>query len=798
MSATSQNEETPLLSPQTPARLHATTQPTNSDIHNEKEHNVILTSSEKTEGLYQQHENGLNDGVIANEHLNGGSITADKRTKRSLSQLTFMEEQLDDGTDVESGHKMPFHISFSDKTKHLIRQAKIFILFSLMLTMAVIFSISEEFVPVGELVSVSSIQSTYVNLVESTADENPIIQLLIEGGFTEAPDTTQSPYNVTVTLVQFDTLTKSQVPCDDCEYITLALDYNKSGVDISILEPFYYKYHIPTYDLDDNIVYQFLVESTTPFHSAFTVIHSGLPASADDEVIYAALILIGVYILIGFELVNRTIAAFLGSMAVLTVLATFNERPTLDKVMEWVDYETLALLWGMMTIVAIFSDTGFFEYCALMSYKLAKGHVWTLITILCLFTAIVSAFLDNVTTILLVTPVTIRLCEVLNIDPKHVLIAEVLFSNIGGTATAVGDPPNVIIVSNAEMKEAGINFSNFTLHMSIGVTFCLVTGYILIWFFYRKKDMTFKDPPEIVELKHEIWIWRQTAASINVMSREESTVKALLMQKVYNMENKLQNLLYDRRTAQSDGPDENWEVVLEELEKKYKITDPVLLIKSSCVLFVAIVFFFIHSIEGINIYLDLGWIAVLSALVLLVLSDIREFEHIVHRIEWATLLFFAGLFILMEGLTELGLIDFIGEEVAYVIKISSDDDTVQLTVAILLLLWVSALASSFIDNIPYTTAMVPIVLSLSEDPDLNLPLEPLVWSLAFGACLGGNGTLIGASANVVCAGIAEQHGYRFSFIEFFKVGFPMMLVTTFTAMIYLLVCHPLLGWNGPD
>ncbi|KAG2456343.1 P protein, partial [Polypterus senegalus] len=325
--------------------------------------------------------------------------------------------------------------------------------------------------------------------------------------------------------------------------------------------------------------------------------------------IIAAVILAGVYVLIIFEIVHRTLAAMLGSLAALAALAFI----------------------GDMILVAIFSDTGFFDYCAVKAYRLSRGRVWPMIIILCLIAAILSAFLDNVTTILLFTPVTIRLCEVLNLDPRHVLIAEVIFTNIGGASTAVGDPPNVIIVSNQHLRK----------QIQIG-----------------------------------------------------------------------------------------WMTLI------YAVTIPVQLEDNSCRRFAH--FSMVRDI--------LGWIAILGALWLLVLVDVQDFEIILHRVEWATLLFFAALFVLMEEVPE----------------------DQRLTCAIILVVWISALASSVIDNIPFTATMIPVLLNLSQDADLNLPVKPLIFALAMGACLGGNGTLIGASANVVCAGIAEQHGYGFSFMDFFR------------------------------
>uniref|UniRef100_A0A8C4XTJ6 OCA2 melanosomal transmembrane protein n=1 Tax=Falco tinnunculus TaxID=100819 RepID=A0A8C4XTJ6_FALTI len=496
--------------------------------------------------------------------------------------------------------------------------------------------------------------------------------------------------------------------------------------------------------------------------------HQYLHANIEAQVTIASIILVGVYVLIILE------------------------KPSMVKVVEWIDYDTLALLFGMMLLVAIFSETGFFDYCAVKAYRFSRGKVWAMITLLCLIAAILSAFLDNVTTMLLFTPVTIRLCEVLNLDPRHVLIAEVIFTNIGGAATAVGDPPNVIIVSNQELRNKGLDFAAFTGHMFVGICLVVLVSFPFLRLLYWNKKLYNKEPSEIVELKHEIYVWRLTAQRINPASREETAVKCLLMQKVLTLEMLLRKKLrtFHRQISQED---KNWETNIQELQKKHRITDKILLIKCLTVLGCVILMFFLNSFVP-GIYLDLGWIAMLGAIWLLVLADIHDFEMILNRVEWATLLFFAALFVLMEALAHLHLIDYIGEQTALLIKVVPEDQ--RLAVAIILVLWVSALASSVIDNIPFTATMIPVLLNLSKDPDVNLPVKPLIFSLAMGACLGGNGTLIGASANVVCAGIAEQHGYGFSFMEFFRLGFPMMIVSCTIGMCYLLVAHVIVGWNS--
>ncbi|XP_055218705.2 P protein isoform X4 [Gorilla gorilla gorilla] len=519
--------------------------------------------------------------------------------------------------------------------------------------------------------------------------------------------------------------------------------------------------------------------------------HQYLRGSVEAQVTIATAILAGVYALIIFEIVHRTLAAMLGSLAALAALAVIGDRPSLTHVVEWIDFETLALLFGMMILVAIFSETGFFDYCAVKAYRLSRGRVWAMIIMLCLIAAVLSAFLDNVTTMLLFTPVTIRLCEVLNLDPRQVLIAEVIFTNIGGAATAIGDPPNVIIVSNQELRKMGLDFAGFTAHMFIGICLVLLVCFPLLRLLYWNRKLYNKEPSEIVELKHEIHVWRLTAQRISPASREETAVRRLLLGKVLALEHLLARRLhtFHRQISQED---KNWETNIQELQKKHRISDRILLAKCLTVLGFVIFMFFLNSFVP-GIHLDLGWIAILGAIWLLILADIHDFEIILHRVEWATLLFFAALFVLMEALAHLHLIEYVGEQTALLIKMVPEEQ--RLTAAIVLVVWVSALASSLIDNIPFTATMIPVLLNLSHDPEVGLPAPPLMYALAFGACLGGNGTLIGASANVVCAGIAEQHGYGFSFMEFFRLGFPMMVVSCTVGMCYLLVAHVVVGWN---
>ncbi|KAH8403154.1 hypothetical protein KR222_006200 [Zaprionus bogoriensis] len=505
-------------------------------------------------------------------------------------------------------------------------------------------------------------------------------------------------------------------------------------------------------------------------------------------VLYAAAVLCGLYVMIIWEIVNRTFAAMIASTLSVGILAALNSRPSMSTIMSWIDVETLLLLFGMMILVAILSETGVFDYLAVYAYKITNGHVWPLINCLCLFTAVLSSFLDNVTTVLLMTPVTIRLCEVMSLNPVPILMCMVIYSNIGGALTPVGDPPNVIIASNSYISKNGVNFAVFTLHMLPGVILVMIQTYIQLRFKFRNiSDLQFKDSPEVEELRHEIHVWKRAAASLSAYSKDEELVRQTLMKKV----NRLKRSLKKRMTAVIE-PAPNYEQTLANLQAKYPIRNKQLLIKCSAALIFVISLFFLHSVPELQ-RLSLGWTALLGAIFLIILADIEDLEAILARVEWSTLLFFAALFILMEALTELGLIEWIGNMTEGIILGVGEDQ--RLMVAILIILWVSAVASAFVDNIPLTTMMVKITISLAQNSTLNLPLQPLVWALALGACLGGNGTLIGASANVVCAGVAEQHGYKFTFLEFFKVGFPIMIGSIIVTTGYLLLSHSLFAWH---
>jgi Na+/H+ antiporter NhaD/arsenite permease-like protein len=450
----------------------------------------------------------------------------------------------------------------------------------------------------------------------------------------------------------------------------------------------------------------------------FTLHTNTLTSLANYSVLIAAIVLVCTYLFILLEVIHRTLVAIYGSMVALffVFLIHGGKTASIASVMLYMEWSTLGLLFGMMIIVGELSHTGIFEWFAVRLLVSSKGSFHRLMLLLCTLTAVASAFLDNVTTMLLVAPVTIDMCKILDVDPRPYLIGEVILSNIGGTATLIGDPPNIIIGTSIE----GIDFVDFIINIAPCVfIFLIPVALVMIMWIY----------------KHYL-----TAFTMPVLDATQ-------------------------------------------LKKTYPIYDEPRLLIAGTVAFFVILSFFLHPIH----HKDTAWIAIIGALLTITFTNPHDVQDALrNHIEWDTLLFFAGLFVLIEACAELGLLDAIGKLLSDFI--SAQPESSQLPTAITVIMWVSAIASAFIDNIPWTATMIPIIKILADDLD-TLPLTTLAWALSFGACLGGNGTLLGASANIVTAGIATNKGYNVSFLNFLYPGFAVMIVTVAIANLYMLVVY---------
>ncbi|MEC4273627.1 ArsB/NhaD family transporter [Adlercreutzia sp. R25] len=418
--------------------------------------------------------------------------------------------------------------------------------------------------------------------------------------------------------------------------------------------------------------------------------------------IVAIVVFLGALGLIISEKVNRALVALAGAVLLLALhIVSF------DVAMSHVDYNTLGVLLGMMLFVAVVKQSGIFEYLAIRCAHLAKGHPWPIMVLLMVLTACLSAFLDNVTTVLLMGPVTLTLCRLLNLDPVPYFLGEIMASNIGGTSTLIGDPPNIMIGSAAHLS-----FSDFLLNDGPAAALALIAVLVMFYF------------------------------------------------------------LYGRRLRKNDT---NADAVMALAPADY-IKDRRLLRVSIVLTGLVVIGFVLHDNLGLE-----SCVIALGAAALILLISRTSIEEALGQVEWVTLAFFAGLFVIVGALTETGVIALLAEGL-----IGLTGGSVFATM--LVLLFGSALVSAFLDNIPFVATMIPILLALGAS---GMDTTPLWWAVSLGACLGGNGSIIGASANVVLSDISAQNGHEITFAQFFRVGFPCMLLTVAVAAVYLMVRFPM-------
>ena len=414
--------------------------------------------------------------------------------------------------------------------------------------------------------------------------------------------------------------------------------------------------------------------------------------------IIAIIIFLLVMLAIITEKINRSVAAMGGALLMIIL----NVLP-LESGLAHIDFNTIGVLIGMMLVVAVVKNSGLFEYIAIWTAKKSKGDPWRIMVCFIVITSALSAVLDNVTTVLLIGPMTIVITQILGLNPIPFLITQIIASNIGGTSTLIGDPPNIMIGS-----AANLSFTDFLVNLGPVVIVLLIIMIICFKFIYGNK-----------------------------LHVDEDAKKKILS-----------------------------------LDEKKSILDKALLIKSVIVIFLILLGFIFHS----NIHIDSCIVALTGATVMLLIGK-QDVDEILAGIEWSTICFFIGLFVIVGGLQEVGIIHQLAT-----FLIDATKGHMMLTM--LIILWLSAIISSFLDNIPFVATLIPLILTMQAE---GIDVTPLWWATSLGACLGGNGTLIGASANVVLASVGQKHGYPITFKDYFKIGFPLMILSIIISTVYLLI-----------
>lgn len=414
--------------------------------------------------------------------------------------------------------------------------------------------------------------------------------------------------------------------------------------------------------------------------------------------IIAIAVFLVVIVLIMTEKVHRTTAAWVGAVILLlTGVLDF------DAALSYIDFNTLGVLIGMMAFVAVVRKSGLFEYVAIRAAKMAKGDPWKILIAFTFVTALLSGVLDNVTTVLLVGPMTITIAQILEEDPVPFLLPEILAANVGGTATLIGDPPNIMIGS-----AAGLSFMDFLANTGVAVVFIMIGMYFFLKLRYKKN----------------------VEAGANYAGRVMS------------------------------------------LDENKSVTNWPLLKKSIVIIVLVVVGFIFHDKLGVE-----SSVVALSAAGLILLIGKEDVTEAIQGVEWTTILFFASLFVVVGGLSETGVI---GQLANLLINATEGHPIVTMMV----LLWASAFISSVLDNIPFIATLIPLVIAMGES---GVDISSLWWAISLGVCLGGNGTMIGASANVVLSDISTRHGYPITFQSYLKIGMPFMILSLCISTVYVLV-----------
>ncbi len=403
------------------------------------------------------------------------------------------------------------------------------------------------------------------------------------------------------------------------------------------------------------------------------------------------------------EKIHRAAAAVAGAV----VLLLFHVLDV-ESAISYIDFNTIGVLIGMMIFVSVVKCSGIFEYISIKTAKIAKGNPWKIMMMFIIVTAVLSAFLDNVTTVLLIGPMTISIANILNLNPVPFLLTQILASNIGGTATLIGDPPNIMIGS-----AAGLSFLDFILNTAPVVIVIMIAFIIVAKVIYGKKMLV-----------------------------EEAAINRVM-----------------------------------QLDEKKAIENPALLKKSIVMIILVILGFMLHSVIHIE-----SCVVALTAATIMLLIGKQDVDEIIGEVEWTTIVFFTGLFVVVGGMVETGVIDQLAN---LIINLTADKPIITM----LILLWASALLSCILDNIPFVATLIPLIIAMGNS---GIDVAPLWWAISLGACLGGNGTLIGASANVVLSGISAKHGHPITFNQFLKVGFPTMIMSVAISTVYLVLRYGIL------
>lgn len=512
------------------------------------------------------------------------------------------------------------------------------------------------------------------------------------------------------------------------------------------------------------------------------------PINLEVGVVVALLLVVGFYFLLMLDIVHRALAIIVFCTLAISMLALLNLRPSLRTIIDWIDFEILLELFGLTLIIAILAETGIIDYITVRIYEISNGHIWPILNCLCLITLVFSSLLDNILMVLLIAPITMRVCELMQLNPLPLLSCLIIYANVGATLTPNGMTPSKYVLAHEVLRREGIDGYVFIEHVLPGTLIAGASAYLYMRILYHDSNtMRYKDGAEIERLRRVIKVWSRTAKSISPYSKDEQAMRDTVLSKVRRLRRRL------KRIGKMPAPPPDYKEMVKALKIEFKITEKALLCKCCIVLFFVFLLIILHLVPNLH-FLSTAWTALLGCILLLILADNEDFDGILGRIEWSTMLFLACVIVFSEATNQMGLFDTISNVTGNLISYSSS--SARLVVGILIAVWWSAFCAAFLTGPSVTSLMLRAVTVAVEDiEEEQLPLQPFIWAVILGSGLGCMGTIIGTSANVICAGLAEKHGYNFPFLYYCKVGFPIMLVCMTSVTIYLLIAHVLCHWH---
>ncbi|XP_017856890.1 PREDICTED: P protein-like [Drosophila arizonae] len=518
----------------------------------------------------------------------------------------------------------------------------------------------------------------------------------------------------------------------------------------------------------------------TNYHNqafALFVVVNYNPVSTHVGVAGGIMLLIFLYVLIIWDLADRALVALLTSMGGMGLLCMMNARPQLIEFVQWIHLDCLMYVFLLMVIVSIVDETAVFDFIAAITYEASRGKPWLLVLILCVCAAIFSAILDNVTIILLMAPITLRLCQKLALCTTIVLMSVTMFANIGNVLSSLNKHSIMKLDIAPILKAQHITYGNYVLHLFPGVILSLAVAYGVLYGFLKK------------------YLYRPSTVFGSITSLQ---VRADKLKKVgAHLSQYQNNRITQLRRIENEQIGEREEMdfasTLSDLKANCIVKNLPLLV-GSCISLAVLFILCLPTIDNTVHYMTPNWIALFATMLLLILGNLQELDVLLARIDWRSLIFFAALLVLFKSIRYLG-IDYWTINMLHKIVSNTRKDR-QLAVSILVLTAVAAIESAIMPNMVMKSLMVNEAISMSVS--CNLPFAPLLWSIAYGSSFGENSNLICSLANVITVGLAHQEGYRYSYKHFFMIGFPITVATLLISTLYLLIAHLVCNWHSPS